>query len=155
MTKEWTRKQNWTFSESHSVLSDSLISHGLYSSWNSPGQNTGVGSCFLLQGILPVQWSNLGLPHCRWIPYQLSHKGCPKILEWVTCPFSRGSSQPRNQTRVSCIAGGFFTSWTIREAQIIQCILPSCLIKKKKVRMKEGNLKTFVPLQIKSYALIF
>ena len=39
-----------------------------------------------------------------------------KILEWVAFPFSKGSSQPRNQTRVSCIAGGFFTSWVIREA---------------------------------------
>ena len=40
-------------SESHSVVSDSLWPHGLYSSWNSPGQNTGVGSCSLLQGNLP------------------------------------------------------------------------------------------------------
>ena len=39
-----------------------------------------------------------------------------RILEWVTFPFSRGSSQPRNQTRVSCIAGGFFTNWAIGEA---------------------------------------
>ena len=38
------------------------------------------------------------------------------ILEWVAIPFSRGSSQPRNQTEVSCIAGGFFTSWATREA---------------------------------------
>jgi len=50
------------------------------------------------------------LPHCRWILYQLSHKGSPRILEWVVYPFSRGSSQPRNQTRFSCIAGGFFTN---------------------------------------------
>ena len=40
-----------------------------------------------------------------------------KILEWVTFPFSRGSSQPRDHTQVSCIAGGFFTSWATREAQ--------------------------------------
>ena len=40
-----------------------------------------------------------------------------RILEWVTFPFSRESSQPRNQTQVSRIAGGFFTSWTTREAQ--------------------------------------
>ena len=38
-------------------------------------------------------------------------------LEWVAFPFSRGSSQPRDQTQVSCIAGGFFTSWATREAQ--------------------------------------
>ena len=51
------------WSESHSVMSDSLWPHGLYSSWNSPGQNTGVGSCSLLQGIFPTQGSNPGLPH--------------------------------------------------------------------------------------------
>ena len=39
-----------------------------------------------------------------------------RILEWVSSPFSRGSSRPRNQTRVSCIAGGFFTNWATREA---------------------------------------
>ena len=36
--------------------------------------------------------------------------------EWVAFPFSKGSSQSRDQTQVSCIAGGFFTSWGIREA---------------------------------------
>ena len=41
-----------------------------------------------------------------------------RILEWVDFPFSRGSSQPRDQTQVSHIAGGFFTSWATREAQI-------------------------------------
>ena len=48
--------------------------HGLYSPWNSPDQNTGVGSCSLLQGTFPTQRSNPGLPHCRWILYQLSHQ---------------------------------------------------------------------------------
>ena len=59
--------------ESHSVMSDSLWPHRLYSPWNSPGQNTGVGSLSLLQGIFPNQGSNWGLPHCRQILYQLSH----------------------------------------------------------------------------------
>ena len=40
-----------------------------------------------------------------------------RILEWVAVPFSRGSSQPRNWTRISCIVGRFFTSWTTREAK--------------------------------------
>ena len=40
--------------ESSSVVSDSLRPHGLYSPWNSPGQNTGVGSLSLLQGIFPT-----------------------------------------------------------------------------------------------------
>ena len=96
--------------------SDSLWPHGLYSPWNSPGQNTGVGSLSLLQGIFPTQGSNPDLPHCRRILYQLSHQGSPRILEWVASPFSRGSSQPRDQTQVSCIASEFFTNWAIREA---------------------------------------
>ena len=105
--------------ESHSVVSDSLRPHGLYSLWNSPGQNTGVGSLSLLQGIFPTQGSNPGLPHCRRFLYQLSQKGSPRILEWVAYPFSSGSFQPRNWTGVSCIAGGFFTTWAIWEAQVL------------------------------------
>ena len=89
-------------------MSNSLQSHGSYSPWNSPGQNTGVGSLCVLQGIFPAQESNSGLPHCRRILYQLSHQGSPSILEWVPYPFSRGSSLPRNLTGVSCIAGEFF-----------------------------------------------
>ena len=65
-------------SESCSVVSDSLQHHGLYSPWNSPGQNTGVSSLSLLQRIFPTQGSNPGLPHCRQILYQLSHQGSPK-----------------------------------------------------------------------------
>ena len=136
-------------SESRSVVSNSMQPHGLCSPWNSSGQNTGVGSCSLLQGIFPThdqtqvshiagdslsaepqgkpknngvgslpllqqifptQGSNPGLPYCRWVLYQLSHKGSPRILEWVAYPFSSRSSRPRNRTGVSCIAGGFFTS---------------------------------------------
>ena len=144
-------------SESLSVMSDSLQPHGLYSPWNSPGQNTGVGSLSLLRGTFPAQglnqgllhcrrilyqlsyqgspesesescsvmcdslqsmefsrpenWvgslpllqeifltqgSNPGLLHCRWIIYQLSHKGSPRTLEWVDYPISSGSFQPRD-----------------------------------------------------------
>ena len=108
----------WSESESRSVLSDSLWPHGLYSLWNSLGQNTGVGSHSLLQGIFPTQGSNPGLLHCRQILYQLSHQGSPRILEWVAYPFSSESSWPRNQTGVSSIAGEFFTSWATREALI-------------------------------------
>ena len=79
-------------SESHLVVSDSLRPHELYSPWNSPDQNNGVGSLSLLQGIFPTQGSNPGLPHCRRILYQLSHKGSPRMLEWVAYPFSSGSS---------------------------------------------------------------
>ena len=64
-----------TICESCLVVSDSLQPHGLYSTWSSPGQNTGVGSLFLLQGIFPTQGSNSGLLHCRQILYQLSYQG--------------------------------------------------------------------------------
>ena len=63
-------------SESSSVVSDSLKTHGLYRPQNSPGQNTGAGSLSLLQGIFPTQGSNPCLPHCRRILHQLSHQGC-------------------------------------------------------------------------------
>ena len=103
------------WSESHSVMSNSLWPHGVYNPWNSLGQNTGMGSLSLLQGIFPTQGLNPGLPNCRQIHYQLSHKGSPRILDWVAYRFSSRSSRPRNRTGVSCIAGGFFTNWE-REA---------------------------------------
>ena len=92
-------------------MSSSLQPPGLDSPWNSPEDlpNPGIDQ----------------IPYCRWILYHLSprfftifpyHQGSPRILEWVAYPFSKGSSWPRNQTRVSCIAGGFFTSWATSEA---------------------------------------
>ena len=117
-------------------MSDSLPPHELYSSWNSPGLNTGIGRLSLLQEIFPTQDSNQGLLHFRQILHQLSYQGshqfssvaqsCPtlchpmdyivhgifqaRILEWAAIPFSRGSSQSRDRNQVSCIAGRFFTS---------------------------------------------
>ena len=82
-----------------------------------PGIEPGSPYCHcLLQGIFLTQGLNPGLPHCRQVPYYLSHQGSPRILEWVAYPFSRGSSWPSNQTGVSYIAGGFFTSRATREA---------------------------------------
>ena len=98
-------------------------------------KNTGVGSLFLLPGIFPTQELNRGFLHCRWILYHLSicrlHIEKVKVFqssltlqpcglfspqnspgqntEGVAFPISRGSSQPRDQTQVSHIAGGFFT----------------------------------------------
>ena len=77
----------WRFqciSENRSVVSDSLQPHGLCSPWNSPGQNTGVGSLSLLRGIVPTQGSNPGLPHCRRILYQLSCQGSPILVQITT-----------------------------------------------------------------------
>ena len=64
-------------------------------SLDSPGKNTGVGSFSLLQEIFPTQGSNTGLPHCRWILYQLNPKGSPRILEWVNYPSSHPGDLPK------------------------------------------------------------
>ena len=68
-------------SKSCSVVFDSSWPHGLYCPWNSAGQNTGVGSLSLLQGIFPTQGLNPCFPHCRQILYQLSYKGSSFITE--------------------------------------------------------------------------
>ena len=118
-------------SESRSVVCGSLWPHGPYNPWNSPGQDTGVSILSLLQGIFPTQGSNPGFPHCRWILYQLSHKGSPRILEWVAYPFSSGSSWPRNWTGVSCIAGGFVTNWALSEVLIMAVGWQKCFLEWK------------------------
>ena len=85
-------------SKSHSVMSNSLLPHGLYSPWNSPGQSIGVCNLFITQGIFQTQGYNPGLLHCRWILYQLSLKGSSRILKGVAYPFSSWSSWLRNRT---------------------------------------------------------
>ena len=54
---------------------------------------------------------------CNLMDYTVHGILQARIWEWVAFPFSRGSSQPRDQTQVSCIAGGFFTNWATRETQ--------------------------------------
>ena len=56
------------------------------------------------------------LLNCKQILYQMSHKGSPKLLDWIAYPFSSRSSPHRNLTRVSCIAGISCNNWAIREA---------------------------------------
>ena len=77
---------------SHSVMSDffdpmNCSPPGSSVHGDSPGKNTGVGFHAHLQRILPTQGLNPGLPQCRQILYQLSHKGSPRILEWVAYPY--------------------------------------------------------------------
>ena len=91
---EHSRLQSET--ESHSVVSDSLRPHGLYSPWNSPGQNTGVGSLSLLQGIFPTHGFYPGLPHCRQILDQLSQQGKHSCLQTVY----RLQTRTEGQTRI-------------------------------------------------------
>ena len=78
------------------------------------------GSLSLLQEIFPTQGSNPGFPDCRWILFQVSHKGNPRILEWVAYPFSIRSSWSRNLTGVSHITGRFFTNWATSEDPLIK-----------------------------------
>ena len=87
-----------TESESHSAMSESVTPWTVYQS----------GFHALLQGIEPTQGLNPGLPHCRQILYQLSHKESPRILEWVAYPSA--DLPDSNWTGVSCIAGRFFTN---------------------------------------------
>ena len=95
-TKEIPRYTNIYIyeSESCSVMSNSLWSHELYHTrllcpWNSPGQNTGVGICSLLQGIFPTQGPNPGFPHCRWILYHLSYQWSPIYVCVCVCKHER------------------------------------------------------------------
>ena len=79
----------WKESESCLVVYNSLWPHGLYSPWNFPGQNTGVGSRSLRQRIFPTQRSNPGLLHCTQILYQLSYQGSHQeaFLIWMLFNF--------------------------------------------------------------------
>ena len=98
----------------------------LYSPWNSPGQNTEVGSLSLLQGIFLTQGANPGLPNCRQIPYQLSHKGSPRTLEWVTCLFSSGFARPRNLPELGspALQGGSLPAEPPGKEQVEQYSMP-------------------------------
>ena len=89
MRKKQIRKYTCE-SESHSVVSDSLQPHGLYSPRNSPGQNNGVGSLSLLQGIFPNPGIEPRFPALQVDSLPAEPQGSPRILEWVT--FSSGSS---------------------------------------------------------------
>ena len=90
------------------VYSSSVYSCHLFLISSASVRPTGVSSLSLLRGIFPTQKSNPGLPHCGRVLYQLKHQRSPRIPKWVACPFSMGSSQPGNRTRVSLISGGFF-----------------------------------------------
>ena len=99
-------------------MSDSFQLHGLYSSWNSPGQNTGVGSLSFLQQIFLTQKSNWGLLHCRRILYQLSYQ------------FSSVQSLSHVQLFVTpwiaaCQASLFINSQSLLKLMFIELVMPS------------------------------
>ena len=86
------------WSESHSVMSNSLQPHGLYNSWNSPDQNTGMGSLSVFHGIFPTQGLNPGLPHCRRFLHQLSYQGSPCVCVYIYNLTKTGTLQLDLQT---------------------------------------------------------
>ena len=83
-------------------MPDSLWPHELYSPWNSLGQDTGIGSLSLLQGIFPTQGSKPGVLHCRQILYHLSHKR-GEWKSWIKT----------QHPKAKVIASGPITSWQI------------------------------------------
>ena len=101
-------------------MSNSLRPHGLYSPWNSPGRNTGVGSLSLLQRIFPTQGSNPGLSHCRQILYQLSHKGSPVIA----FKFMRKKSKYWNTSHVEMIniVKLRCVHWVSQSVELLSCV---------------------------------
>ena len=115
-----------------SVVSTSLPCHGLYPArllcpWGilQAKMLEWVALSFSRGSSQPRYWTQV-YPHCRWILYCLSHQGSPKILEWVSYPFSvvslpslSSSSWTRNWTRIACIEGRFFTSWVLLGKPII------------------------------------
>ena len=124
-------------SESHSVVSDSATPWTIQSMefsrpeyWSRypfpslgdlPNPGIEFRSPALHENSLPVYLPNPGIePRSRALEVgslPAEPQGKPRTLEWVSMPFSSRSSRPRSRTGVSCIAGGFFTNWAIREAQ--------------------------------------
>ena len=109
------------WSEIHSIVSNSLWFRGLYSPLDSPGQNTGVGSLSLLQSIFPTQGLNPGLPHWRWILYQLSHKGSPWIHKTYTHTYTASLLiTVKNWMQLRC---AFSCDWKNKQTMISNFVL--------------------------------
>ena len=111
----------------------------LCDTWNSPGQNTGVGS--LLQGIFSTQGLNSGCPHCRQILYQLSHKGIPWSRKWqsITSVFLPGKFHGQRSLEVYSPWGG----------KSLTQILLEVVENWKRIRCLSNNLKNDLDYSIK------
>ena len=136
-------------------MSNSLRPHGLYSPWNSPGQNTGVDSLSLLQGIFPTQELNQGLLHCRQIIYQLSYEGSPlksrditlltKVRLVKAMAFSSSYVRMSDLDHKEGWAPKNWCFWTV----VLQKILESPLYcKTKPVNPKRGEWKSLSCIQL-------
>ena len=91
-----------------------------------------------LLDIIAVKWSEVKVtqscPTLQPLDYTVHGILQARTLEWVAFPFSRESSQPRNWTGISCIAGGFFTNWAIRETKILTLIVCFLLLLKREIK---------------------
>ena len=78
----------WLFATPRNVVHQGPLSMGILQARTLER----AASYTLLKGIFPNQGLNPGLPHYRWILYHLNYQGSPRLLEWVACPLSRGTS---------------------------------------------------------------
>ena len=106
--------------QSHSVMSDSLQPHRYIVHRNSPGQNTLVGSCSLLQWIFLTQGLNPVLLHCRWILYQLSYEGSTNRII-LLLPHRKKQTQIQNSD-VSTAVG-----WLLMRLFFSHSVMSDCL----------------------------
>ena len=113
----WTEEPGGLQSMGLQRVRHDLATKQLYSPWDSPGQNTGVDSLPLLQGIVPTQGSNPGFLHCRRILYQLSHKGSPKQQLCSSRETSQNTSTLGNFKKVDFLPDSQINSIAVRIGQ--------------------------------------
>ena len=136
VARSQTRLSDFTFNFYFHALEKEMATHSSVLAWRVPGiaEPGGLPSMGLHR--VGHDWSNLAaaavlshsvMPNSLVTLVDCSPSGSSvhgisqaRILEWVAISFSRGSSQPRDRTQVSCTAGGFFTVWATREAQYCQ-----------------------------------
>ena len=111
LTSLWSEVK---WSESHSVVSGSLQPHELYSSWNSPGQDTEVGKLFPPPGDLPNPGVKSRSPALQADSLSAEPHWKPKNTGVGSLSHLQGIFPTQESNRISCIAGGFFTNWAIR-----------------------------------------
>ena len=126
--RKWQRTPVFLPGESQGWEPGGLPSMGLHRVGNDWRDLAAAGP---IQCLAVVKWKKVEVAQscptlCDSMDYTVC--GIPQavILEWVTLPFSKGSSQPRDWTQVSHLAGGFFTSWARRETGYSKCSINVC-----------------------------
>ena len=126
----------------------SLWPHGLYNAWNSPGQNTGVGSLSLLHGIFLTQESNQGLLHCTWILYQLRYQGSPSFFHIKSSKWSSLVSSPRSNFSLEATNPGIIHGSQQRPFSMLQFYVRFYWNIKRKLKGKKHSNR------VRTYSLI-